>query len=59
MSMPTSNNLKDFIYVYEAQPFCDVPAKSGISLKDFIYVYEACPFVSNDFLISYCFGVII
>lgn len=47
MPLPSPDNLKTMDWVYQAQPFVDVPGTSEIDLKTMDWVYRAQPFVSN------------
>lgn len=47
MTLPTPTDLTTMNYVYQAQPFIDIPAKSTVDLKTMDYVYQAQPFVRN------------
>jgi hypothetical protein len=37
MSLPNKANLETMDFAFEGQPFCDVPAKSGINLDGMDY----------------------
>jgi len=34
-------------YVFQAQPFVDVPSKDAVDIKTMDYAYQAQPFVRN------------
>lgn len=47
MAIPVSSDLESMDYVYNGQPFVNVPAKSTIDLTTMDYVYLGQPFVGN------------
>ena len=47
MALPTPDNLKTMDYVFQGQPFVNVPAKTGLSLQSMDYAFQAQPFVPN------------
>jgi len=47
MSLPTPDNLKTMDYVFQGQPFVELPAKDAVDIKTMDYVYLAQPFVRN------------
>ena len=49
MALPNSSDLDGMDYVYQAQPYVQVPAKSSIDLTTMDYVCCAQPFISNPY----------
>lgn len=47
MALPTPDNLKTMDYVYQGQPFVNVPSKAAVDIKTIDYVYQGQPFVGN------------
>lgn len=47
MALPTSSDLLTMDYVYQAQPFVDVPSKAAIDLTGMDFVWQGQPFVRN------------
>lgn len=47
MALPTSADLLNMQYAFQAQPFLDQAAKSAIVLLNMEYAYQAQPFVRN------------
>ena len=47
MALPTSADLLNMQYAFQAQPFLDQAAKSSIILLDMEYAFQAQPFVRN------------
>lgn len=44
--IPTKDTLETMDYVFQAQPFINVPAKDSIDLTTMDYAFQAQPFVS-------------
>ena len=48
MAQVTKTDLETMDYLYQGQPFVNVPAKSTIELTTMDYLYQGEPFVSNS-----------
>lgn len=46
--LPAPSALLGLDYAMQAEPFVNVPAKTGIDLKGLDYAYNAEPFVGNQ-----------
>jgi len=47
MALPTPSDLTGLDYSFKGQPFCNIPAKSGLDLGSMDYSFQGQPFVSN------------